>query len=106
MPIRDVTHFQNAVRSKLQRLVESHGMRLSLSEDGQHEIFLFGVIEPAGVKVWLYEDELEFDGSGKYRMLERQDFDDLDSMERYYLDELDALLSAADEDVHDSPSSE
>ena len=93
MSDRPLTEFQREAQHRLEALVAQMGQQLALKRAGRSETFLTGAIVPRGIEVWVYEDELEFKGSGRHRLLERPDFSSLEEMLDYFLRELRAALS-------------
>lgn len=92
MPTKSLTQFQCRARDEILSLVARFHMSLSLGTSGESEIYLTGTILPAGIRIWIYEDELEYRGQKQARLLEHQDFDDQESMLNYFTRDLTRVL--------------
>ena len=93
MSDRPLTEFQRQAQQRLEALVAQKGQHLALKRGGRSETFLTGTLVPSGIDVWIYEDGLEFKGSGRRALLERPDFSSLEGMLEYFLQELATALS-------------
>lgn len=92
MSAKSLTQFQRRARDELLSLVARFHMNLSLEASGESEVYLTGTILPVGVRVWIYEDEIEYRGQEQYRLLEHQDFDDQESMLSYFMKDLKCVF--------------
>lgn len=60
--------------------------------EGATELFFEGVIRPANVKVWLYDDEAEFKSGSLQRLCESPDFENEMDLAAYFMESLKAEL--------------
>jgi hypothetical protein len=89
---RPLTEFQHDAQRQIEALVARRNHQLALVRDGRNETFLTGTIEPGGIVVWIYEDELEFKRGETRSLLERPDFPRPEQMIECFMRELDAAL--------------
>jgi hypothetical protein len=93
MSDRPLNQFQHEAQRRIQELVALKSQQLVLTPGGQAETYLTGTVVPSGIDVWIYEDELQFKGSGRHLRLERPDFPKPEQMLAYFLQEFGSALS-------------
>jgi hypothetical protein len=93
-PMHFLNDFQKLAQDATTQLIDTLGKHVVFSIAGERETYLVGDVDDTGLRLWLYEDELEFRTASKHLLLERPDFDDLSAMLGYFLEQLKQELTS------------
>lgn len=87
-----LTSFQLQAKAEIDKTLARRDLAIEYIQQGNHEAYLFGEIAEQDLKIWIYEDELEFRSHHVQRLLEKPDFETQDEMLVFFLKELSKIL--------------